>query len=110
MTDTRVYPTDDLHYLTTGRILHSPNRPVAPVSSGRYSSLSIRSLPRNFDELDIGDGGADIPDIPLRRSAMAKSEATALTPLAQILAGNKDILGAHRPIDLNDTHWGPERP
>ena len=106
MTDIHVYPTNDQHHLATGGVLHSPTFHLqpAPVSSGRYSSPSFRPLPGNFEDQEADDGGAEIPDIPLRRLAMAKGEGdlAALTPLAQILAGNREPLVGHRPINPND--------
>ena len=116
MTDIHVYPADDLDYNNTGgRVLHSPSRYrrfvdkiTKDIPSGRKSSQSLRSLPRSFKELDIDEGGAEIPDIPLRRAermakAFASLDGSGTTPLAQILAGNRDMLVSHnRPINPND--------
>ncbi len=94
MADAPVYPADDLLLSTKGRVLQSPHRrrrlgqpsraasSSQTVSSGRYSSLSLRSLPRDLDDPDRDDG-ADIPDIPLRRrsgSSGPDGDAKSTTP------------------------------
>ena len=108
-----VFPADDLHYLPTGRILHSPNPRSSSFTQtpSHHHHLGNGSFPRSFDDLDVDDGGAEIPDIPLRRSNMAKGEmdTATLTPLAQILAGNRDVV-ARRPINPNDIQRSGQKP
>lgn len=120
MSSVRVYPKDDSH-LSTGRILHSPTamglreaEALEAGSSGRHSSLGFRSTRENFNDEPVVENGAEIPDIPLRKSSrlspMNSGYAAGVAATLEKILTDRDFIAAHRgPINPNTLQVATEK-
>ncbi|EQB55122.1 hypothetical protein CGLO_04977 [Colletotrichum gloeosporioides Cg-14] len=71
-------------------------------ANGPYSSLSVTSLASQNRDMDVEEGGADIPDIPLKRPASRLPQDKTFNPSRFEEAWVED--------DSNWTHHGPINP
>ncbi|KAJ0341351.1 hypothetical protein COL922a_002318 [Colletotrichum nupharicola] len=73
-----------------------------PQANGPYSSLSVTSLASQNCDMDVDEGGADIPDIPLKRPASRLPQDKTFNPSRFEEVWVED--------DSNWTHHGPINP
>lgn len=120
MSAVRVYPKDH-SYLSTGRILHSPTamevreaEALQAGPSGRHSSLGFRSTRDDLNDETVVDNGADIPDIPLRKSSRlsptnSSYASGAAATLEKILTDKEFIAARQGPISPHTLHVAAEK-
>ncbi|KAJ0348576.1 hypothetical protein KNSL1_005346 [Colletotrichum chrysophilum] len=81
---------------------HRHGELTQPQANGPYSSLSVTSLASQNCDMDVDEGGADIPDIPLKRPASRLPQDKTFNPSRFEEAWVED--------DSNWTHHGPINP
>lgn len=78
---------------------HRHGELAQPQANGQYSSLSVTSLASQNRDMDVEEGGADIPDIPLKRPASRLPQDKTFNPSRFEEAWVED-----------DSNWTPHGP
>ncbi|KAI8151976.1 Phototropin-2 [Colletotrichum sp. SAR 10_70] len=78
---------------------HRHGELTQPQANGPYSSLSVTSLASQNRDMDVEEGGADIPDIPLKRPASRLPQDKTFNPSRFEEAWVED-----------DSNWTPHGP